>query len=92
MSPRIILKHCPNGQCRAEVLENKVSLISYFTTVIIIDYDNGTIECTGTYSATTRRHIAHFLREYKPELTYKDMKEIAGKGPVPLVDLLGGGE
>lgn len=42
------------------------------------------MECTGTYSATTRKQMAWFLKEYAPDLTYYDMKAIVGKGAVAM--------
>ena len=41
--------------------DGSVDLISYVTRVISIDRD-GWLECTGTYSATTRKHIGAFMR------------------------------
>lgn len=38
-------------------------LISYRTVVIVVTPD-GWLHCTGTYSATTRRHIGWFMRLY----------------------------
>ena len=38
------------------------------------------IECTGTYSQTTRKQIGYFLKEYFPQLNYYDMKEIVPCG------------
>ena len=38
------------------------------------------IECTGTYSPTTRKQIGWFLKEYFPQLNYFDMKEIVPCG------------
>ena len=52
-------------------------LISYSTYVIRIK--NNVLTCSGTYSATTRKHIGWFLREYLPELSYRDIKEICEK-------------
>ena len=43
--------------------DGKIVLVSYTTEVIRIDAD-GWIECTGLYSATTRRHISRFMDEY----------------------------
>lgn len=40
------------------------------------------VECTGTYSQTTRKQIGWFLKEYMPHLNYFDMKSIVGKGMV----------
>ena len=40
-----------------------IVLVSYTTDVVIISAD-GWLRCTGTYSATTRKHIGCFMREY----------------------------
>ena len=40
-----------------------VSLISYSTLVCTISPE-GWLTCTGTYSATTRKHIGAFMHEY----------------------------
>ena len=56
------------------VIDNKgIHLISYTTLVCTID-PNGWLSCTGTYSATTRRHIGNFLKEYAPNMNYYNAK------------------
>ncbi len=57
---------------------NMVILQSYATDVIIMK--DGKLECTGLYSATTRKHISAFLSEYCPRYSYYDVKAIAGTG------------
>ena len=52
---------------------NGTHLISYTTLVCTID-NEGWLSCTGTYSATTRKHISAFMRECAPKLTYYDAK------------------
>lgn len=73
-------------QCRINIYENgDIDFISYYTRVISIcknQEGKRIIECTGTYSATTRKQIGYFLREYAPDLSYYDMKGIAGNGYV----------
>ena len=67
------LKYCPYGQAYATVDEyGAISLVSYRTTVIVID-PMGWLTCTGTYSRTTIRHIIAFMKEYT-NLTYQDAK------------------
>lgn len=71
------LAYCPYGNCRALIENNTVSLISYSTGVIqLVTDDNGYVwlGCTGTYSRTTIKHIAAFLREYAPAATYYTAK------------------
>ena len=65
---------------------NQLDLISYVTRVITVKHKNGKrmIECTGLYSRTTIKHIGWFVREYLPDLTYYDIKNIAGKGFVEI--------
>lgn len=62
-----------------------IDLYSYSTRVISIS--GGKIECTGTYSATTRKHIGLFCREYLPGRSYYDIKAIAGRGMVSLASI-----
>lgn len=67
------LKYCPRGS--AGIIKNShgIHLVSYTTRVISITPD-GWLDCTGTYSATTRKHIGAFLKEYAPSLCYYDVK------------------
>lgn len=76
-------KYC---QCHVEIEENRIVFVSYTTAVIFIIYRDGKrfIECTGTYSATTRKQIGYFCREYLPEYCYYDMKKIVGEGEVEM--------
>lgn len=79
------LRNHTSAQCyviKGDVLQ----FISYTTLVIRMYWEKGQryIECTGTYSATTRRQIGWFLKEYASDLTYYDIKEIAGKGAVAI--------
>lgn len=67
------LKYCPYGQAYAVIDENgAISLVSYTTTVIVID-PQGWLTCSGTYSRTTIKHIGAFMREYT-NLSYHDAK------------------
>lgn len=72
------LKDHKYAQCKVLVTSKQIAFISYYTTVIMVDLVARTIECTGTYSATTRRQISWFLREYFPNVNYSDIKRIAG--------------
>ena len=73
-------------QCHINIYNNRIDFISYYTRVISIINNGGkrSIECTGTYSPTTKRQITYFLREYAPDLGLPDMKEISGKGFVTI--------
>ena len=63
-----------------------VVFVSYVTPVIFIKYVDGKrfVECSGTYSPTTRKQIGWFLMEYAPDLCYYDMKDIVGDGLVEM--------
>ena len=74
-----------SAQCLVIEYDNgDYDLISYSTNVIKVRFKGGKrfIECTGLYSATTRRHIGWFCYEYLPDLCYYDIKEIVGCGMV----------
>lgn len=60
--------------------DTRYTLVSYSTVVCTLDFVNGDIllACTGTYSPTTRRHIARFMREFT-EYDYFTAKSIAGE-------------
>lgn len=76
------------ANCKVITFDDEtIEFISYSTKVISIKNNtvgNRKIECTGTYSATTRRQIGWFLREYAPDLTYYDIKNIVGQGFVKI--------
>ena len=80
------LSNHASAQCHVIESENRIDFISYTTRVITIFWENGKrwIECTGTYSATTRKQIGWFLKEYAPDLCYYDMKAIAGGAAVAM--------
>ena len=68
------LKNMPNAQCGViRSGDGSIHFISYTTRVITIDAQ-GWLECTGTYSPTTRKQIGRFLSEYAPNLCYYDAK------------------
>ena len=73
------LQYCPNGSCGVVSSPEGFYLISYTTPVCFIDND-GFLSCTGTYSATTRKHIGAFLKEYAPMLDYYDAKKAYENG------------
>lgn len=74
------------SNCYVETIENGVCFVSYNTPVIFLTHDKGRrkLECTGTYSQTTRKQIGYFLKEYAPDLCYYDMKKIVGRGAVAM--------
>lgn len=74
------LKFAPAAQCGVVLSDDgSIHFISYTTRVITIDKE-GWIECTGTYSQTTRKQIGKFLKEYAPVFNYYTMKQIAETG------------
>ena len=70
------LKNHPYAQCSVRaLLDGSVVFTSYNTDVIYIDKD-GWLYVSGLYSATTRKQIGYFLKEYVPALTYQDIKSL----------------
>lgn len=68
------LTNMPYAQAHVTVDEyGAISLISYTTTVIVID-PQGWLTCSGTYSQTTRKHISAFMKEYTI-FTYQTAKD-----------------
>ena len=74
------------AQCHVLIENDIITFVSYNTAVIVITNIGGLrhIACTGTYSATTRKQIGYFLKEYAPDLCYYDMKNIVGAGLVQM--------
>lgn len=74
----------PYAQARIMLHDDgRIVLVSYNTEVIrAIPYSKNLssyeLYCTGTYSRTTKKHIAWFMREYFSLSNYYDMKRIAG--------------
>ena len=64
----------PYSQCYVSI-DPKVGIhfYSYRTLVVTIDTE-GWLTCYGLYSATTRKQIGWFMREYCSPLTYHDAK------------------
>lgn len=81
---KLKLKNHPYCKCYVLKDNDKITLVSYITEVIIAvrnpkNKNEWFLKCTGTYSQTTRKQISWFLREYFPKINYFDVKEIAGK-------------
>lgn len=57
---------------------NTISLVSY-TTVVAVISDN-ILTVNGLYSATTRKHISWFMREYASPWTFQTAKSLALNG------------
>lgn len=69
------LAYCPYGSCGVIETKDALYLKSYTTLVIKYDKKRNTLQCSGTYSATTRKHIGAFLKEYFPTVSYYTMKQ-----------------
>lgn len=79
------LENHKSAQCHVVINGGRIDFYSYTTRVITVLYrgtDMEQVECTGTYSQTTRKQIGWFLKEYMPHLNYFNMKSIVGKGMV----------
>lgn len=73
------LSAMPYAQAHVEIAEDgAVYLYSYVTLVAVLD-NEGWLEIGGLYSATTRRHIGAFCREYCGT-TYQTAKTIYEDG------------
>jgi hypothetical protein len=72
------LLYMPYAQAEIKREQDKVCLISYVTKVIEIDTTSGWVQCYGTFSRTTAKHISAFCRQmgcgdyYTMKLIYKD--------------------
>lgn len=60
----MVLKSMPYAHAKVVISEHEITLVSYTTPVVIINRDTSFVHVTGLYSATTRRHISAFMREY----------------------------
>lgn len=69
------LKNHPYANCSVSFSDGCVILKSYETDTVIID-SLGWVSVTGLYSATTRKHIGYFLKEYAPALSYQYAKRL----------------
>ena len=70
------LANHPYSQCHVEIAPNgEIYFFSYATLVCHIDSE-GWLECTGTYSQTTRKQIGWFLKEYAPAMNYHMVKQV----------------
>lgn len=69
------LKNHPCANCTVRKFIGWTILRSYDTDVIIID-NNGWLYVRGLYSATTRKHIGYFLKEYVPDMSFQTAKSL----------------
>ena len=73
------LKFMPYAQAKVKTDDEHIQLISYTTMVIEIDLTTGWVNCTGTYSQTTRKHISAFCKEFGYGLNYQLIKMLVGQ-------------
>ena len=66
------LSYMPYAQAGVRFYPGKVQLVSYET--IVAEIVDGWVFCYGTFSASTRRHIGAFCKEFLPGFSYQDMK------------------
>lgn len=75
----MLIKHLKGHEyanCKVKMTGDDIILHSYSTDVIIVSDD--WMYITGLYSATTRKHIGWFMREYFG-LSYQFAKELHSK-------------
>lgn len=69
------LSAMPYAQAHVEIIDkNNVYLWSY--TTLVAKIENGWVTINGLYSATTRRHIGCFMREYVKGGSYQLAKQL----------------
>ena len=77
------LKFMPYASAYVMTNDNTATLISYKT--VVAEIKDGWLEIYGLYSATTRRHIEAFMKEFVKypngeHGTYQDAKHIYERG------------
>lgn len=73
-----MLERLKNHQyAKAEIIREGPTIIlrSYTTNVLYYNVMDGTIECTGLYSNSTRRHISWFMSQFIDDFNYHDIKK-----------------
>lgn len=69
------LNKMPHAQAKVLIMDNgNIILRSYYTDVAMIRSD-GWLTINGLYSATTRRHISAFVKEYA-NISYQLAKDL----------------
>lgn len=68
------LETMPYAQAGVILRNGKVILMSYSTEAATLDTIEGWLTIDCLCSATTRRHVSAFLREYCPAVSYYDAK------------------
>ena len=79
----------PGANCKVAIkfedgVPTEIALISYTTTVVVLkkNGDKYSMECSGTYSQTTRRHINRFTKEFTGENMYYSCRDAVSRGDV----------
>lgn len=67
------LRNHPRAQCSVKNFNGWLVLTSCEADTAIIS-PTGWLFVSGLYNATTRRHVAYFLAEYVPALSFQDAK------------------
>lgn len=74
------LSHLPAAQAGVNFAPSgELVLMSYTTVTLVLD-KNGWLTCTGLYSATTRKHIGAFLKEYMPHVSFSTVSDMVKNG------------
>ena len=70
------MKYCPYGSCYATRNDDgSVTLTSYRTKILTVTADGWVnFHYDLTCTATTRKHVGCFLKEYAPETCYMEAK------------------
>lgn len=79
---KTIVKLASHPYAQAQVrfyADGSMTLISYSTPVVHVTSD-GFVAVDGLYSATTRKHIGYFAKEYLAPLGYHDLKAACENG------------
>lgn len=64
-----------SAQCKVLVREDGTILLQSYQTIVCSISRDGWLDCSGTYSATTRKHIGWFMRLYGRGCGYYTAKE-----------------
>lgn len=75
------LDSMPYAKCGVDTLNDGTIMFYSYETLVIVVSPTGWLECTGTYSQTTRKQIGRFMQEYFG-LTYFHAKKCYENGEV----------
>ena len=75
----------PRAACYMRVFDNGVIQLKSYNTIVAW-VDDGVLYVTGLYSATTRKHLGWFAKQFG--LTYKHIRKVYDNGkPMSIDDL-----